>query len=269
MKRRLSVNIFVYFLWVPFLVMVNGVQGAMAGASEKSLLVGHMVSRGEVRFEARENIWKPVEPSAFPLFKGTKVKTENGIAAIILPDVGQIEVGENSLFSYDERGDFLLFEGSISFRIREAAERRFGVGRLSIVSSRSYQASGSPSSAPDHNQEMIGSISIHPNGAVTVKTLQGSLAVIDERQTVLASLSSNQEVTIPSASVRSRGKAVAARASDPATDERDDRDDRKLLGLPIGDWIGIGVGAIGLGLLSVGIYDEVTYKDHDRIPVCP
>ena len=93
MRNRLSLKVLVYFLCVSFLVMMNGFQGMMTEAKEKSLPIGQMTSKGEVKFEAKENTWETAEPSAFPLFQGTKVKTEKGVAVILLPeDHGQIEV---------------------------------------------------------------------------------------------------------------------------------------------------------------------------------
>ncbi len=101
MRNHLVTRFFAYSLCASFLVMMNGFQGMKTEAKEKVLPIGQMISKGEVKFEAKENTWKTVELSAFPLFQGTKVKTEKGVAVIFLPDYGQIEIGENSLFSFD------------------------------------------------------------------------------------------------------------------------------------------------------------------------
>jgi hypothetical protein len=212
MKNHLSAKAFIFFLCVSFLVMTNVLQGRMTEAGENSLPIGQMISGGEVTYEAKENIWKAVEPSAFPLFQGTKVRTEEGVAVILLPDLGQIGVGENSLISYDQRDYLRLHQGSIDFRIQTTAEMRFGIGEISIVPSRSFQASGNPSSTHHKNEEIIGSISVHPNGRVMVRSLQGSLTVMDQGQTVLAALSSMREVTIPSTHGKSEAKVTVAHA---------------------------------------------------------
>ena len=267
MRNSLSVKVFVYFLCVSFLVMMNGFRGRVAEAKEKSLPIGLMISRGEVKFEAKENIWKLVEPSAFPLFQGTRIKTEKGVAVIFLQDLGQVRVGQNSLFSYDQRDRLLLFQGSIDFRIRTAAEMRFGIGTISIVPSRSFQASRNSSSISNKNEEVIGSISVHSNGGVTVKTIQGSLTVIDQGQTVLAALSSGQDVTIPFASVKSGTRVVVAQASDPATAGSEGA---KGSGFSVWEWVGVGVAIAGVAGIAVYGY-ESTRRDggDDFIPICP
>jgi hypothetical protein len=230
----------------------------------KGLPIGQMISRGEVKFEAKENTWKTVEPSAFPIFQGTKVKTEKGVAVILLPkDHGQIEVGQNSLFSFDQRDRLLLLQGSIDFRIQTAAEVRFGAGEISIVPSRSLQATRDPSSVPYKNEEIIGSISIHSDGAVTVRTLQGSLTVIDQRQTVLAALSSKEELTLPSASVKTGPRVMVAQTSGTAAGGSEGSE---FLGLSTWEWVGVGVGMAGMA--GVAVYAEESTKVHDQIPIC-
>jgi hypothetical protein len=267
MRNRLSPKFFVYFLCVSFIVMMNGFQGMKTEAKEKGLPIGQMISKGEVKFEAKENIWKTVEPSAFPLFQGTKVKTEKGVAVILLPkDHGQIEVGQNSLFSFDQEDRLLLFQGSIDFRIQAAAEMRFGTREISIVPSRSLQATRNPSSVPYKNEEIIGSISIHPDGGVTVRTLQGSLTVIDQRQTVLAALSSKEELTIPSASVKTGPRVMVAQTDGtPAGGS----EGSELLGLSTWEWVGVAVGAAAITTAIVLVSEHNKNKHHDYIRVCP
>jgi hypothetical protein len=225
-----------------------------------------MISKGEVKFEAKENTWKTVELSAFPLFQGTRVKTEKGVAVIFLPDYGQIEIGQDSLFSFDQKDHLLLLQGSIDFRIHTAAGMRFGTEEISIVPSRSLQAARNPSSVPYKNEEIIGSISIHPDGAVTVRTLQGSLTVIDQRQTVLAALSSKEELTLPSASVKTGPRVMVAQTSGPAAGGSEGSE---FLGLSTWEWVGLGVGitAIGTGIVLVSEHNKD--RHHDRIPFCP
>lgn len=260
MRNSLRVKVLVHFLCISFLVMVN----VVAQAGEKSLPIGLMMSKGEVKFEAKENTWKPVEPSAFPIFQCTRVKTEQGDAIISLPDLGQVRVGQNSLFSYDRRDRLLLFQGSIEFRIRAAAEMRFAVGKISIESSRSLQASANPSSISDKSEEVIGSISIHPNGGVTVKTIQGSLTVIDGEQTVLAALSSGQDLIIPSAPVKSGKRVAVAQADDPATGGGEGKATSEF---SVWEWIG--VGASVAGAVGLPVYGFASGRGSDSTPVCP
>ena len=148
MKKRFGLNVFIYFLCVSFLIMMSGFPRTIAEAKEKGLPIGEMVSKGEVKFEARENVWKGVESSHFPIFQGTKIKTEKGIAIVTLSNNSQIEVSPNSLFSLDQDDRFVLSQGSIEFRIPSASEINFKVGNLSILKSRTLQATKDPSAAP-------------------------------------------------------------------------------------------------------------------------
>jgi len=118
MRKGFVFKAFIYFLSVSFLLMMNGLPAMGAEVKGKSIsIVGEMVSRGEVKFEARENVWKKVESSHFPIFQGTKIRTEKGNATITLTENSQIEVSPNSLFSLDYGDQFVLSLGSIQFRI--------------------------------------------------------------------------------------------------------------------------------------------------------
>jgi hypothetical protein len=68
MKNGRYQKAFVYFLSVSFLLMMNGFPGAIAQAKEIGLPIGEMVSRGEVKFEVRDKVWKNVDLSHFPIF---------------------------------------------------------------------------------------------------------------------------------------------------------------------------------------------------------
>jgi hypothetical protein len=264
MRNHIIAKVFVYFICVSFLVMMNGFKEMMTEAREENLPIGQMISKGKVKIETKENIWKLVEPSAFPLFQGTKVKTEKGVAVILLQDLGQIEVRQNSLFSFDQKDCLLLFQGSIDFRIQTAAEMKFRTGDISIVPSRSLQASRNPSPVSYKNEETIGSISIHPNGAVTVRTLLGSLKVINQKQTVLAALSSKEEITIPSTTVKTGPKVMVAQASDTVAGGSEGS---KFLSLSLWEWVGVGVGMAGMA--GAAVYAEESTEVHDHIPICP
>ncbi|NWF93117.1 MAG: hypothetical protein HXY46_09375 [Syntrophaceae bacterium] len=154
-----------------------------------------------MKFEARENVWRKVESSHFPIFQGTRIKTEKGIAVVTLSNNSQIEVGPASLFSFDQSEQFVLSQGSIEFRIPAASETNFRAGNLYISKSRVLEATkGSASAVPD-NEETIGSISIRPDGSVMVRSIKGKLTVMNREGAVLASLSSKDSVTIPSITV--------------------------------------------------------------------
>ena len=209
-------KVFIYFLCGSFLLMMNGFPEMAAEAKEKLLPIGEMVSKGEVRFEARQNVWKGVESSHFPIFQGTKIKIEKGIAFLTLSNNSQIQVSPNSLFFFDQNDRFVLSQGSIEFRIPSASEVDFKVGNLSILKSRTLQATKDPSATPPSEEETIGSISIHTNGNVTVKCIQGKLTVMSQDRVVLAALSSKDSVTIPFTTVGGKPPVMVAQVGEVA-----------------------------------------------------
>lgn len=214
MERRFRFKVFIYFLCGSFLLMMSGFPGVFAEAKDKGVPVGEMVSKGEVKFEARENVWKGVEPSHFPLFQGTKIKTEKGLALVTLSNDSQIEVSPYSLFSAEQNDQFLLSQGSIEFRIPSTSEINFKVGNLSILKSRTLQAAKGFSVAPQSDEETIGSISIHGDGSVTVKSVKGKLTIMNQDQVVLAALSSKESITIPSTTVGVKPPVMVAQVAE-------------------------------------------------------
>lgn len=213
MKKGFGIKkMFIYFLCISFLLMMNGFPIIEVNAKPNMIPIGEMVSRGEVKFEARQNVWKEVESSYFPIFQGTKIKTEKGVAIITLSSNSQIEVGSNSLFSFDQNDQFILYQGSIDFRIPYASEINFKAGNLSIIKSRVLEATKGPSIITQKTQETIGSILIHSNGSVTVKSVQGNLSILNQDHVVLAALTSKDSVTIPSITVGGPSKVMVAQA---------------------------------------------------------
>ncbi len=264
MEKRFVCRTFVYFLCISFLLLTNGFHMMIAQGKEIDRPIGEMFSKGEVKFESRENIWKNVESSNFPVFQGVKIKTQKSVAAVALENNSQIDVGENSLFSFDQNEWLHLFQGQINFRISPTAELNFKVGNLIITKSRSLQASKSPIMAAPKNEETIGSISIHSNGSATIRSVQGHLSILGRDRTVLAALSPRDSVTIPSITVKSSPKVMVAQAGETAKSE----EDRKVLGISTWGWVGIfgGVAAI------TGIVIAVSAGQGggiDFVPRCP
>jgi hypothetical protein len=223
MKKRFGFKVFIYFLCGSFLLMMNGFPRSIAEAKEKVIPIGEMVSKGEVKFEARQNVWKGVESSHFPIFQGTKIKIEKGVAIVTLSTNSQIEVSPNSLFSFDQNDQFILSQGSIEFRIPSGSEINFKVGNLSILKSPILQATKDPSAVPPNGKEVIGSISIHANGSVTVKTIQGKLSILNQDHVVLAALSSKDSVTIPSITVGGKPPVMVAVVGDTGPSEETEK----------------------------------------------
>ena len=266
MKKGLFQKTFIYVLSVSFLLTMNGFHGAIAQAKEIALPIGEMVSKGEVKFEARDKVWKKVDPSHFPIFQGVKIKTEKGTSILALADNCQIEVGENSLLSFDQNDRLHLLQGSLDFRIPATAGMEFKVGALLVLPSRSLQASKSPSAVLPKIEEAIGSIWIHSNGAVTIKSSKGSLSILSEDRVVLATLSSKDTVTLPSVTVKTPARTMVAQAGETAR-EVEKKEERRLDALY---WVGAGVVVVGAAA-GVGIWYNQKRK-HDREecrPICP
>ena len=238
MKRGFAFKALVYLLCVSFLLLANGFHTMIAEAKEMGRPMGEMVSRGEVKFEARKTVWKDVELSQFPIFQGVAIKTAKGASLITLGGNRQIEVGENSLFSFDRNDQMHLTQGTIGFRLPSTAELSFKVGDLTVIKSKSLQASKNPSAVSPNSEATIGSISIHSNGAVTVKSLQGSLSILNQERVVVAALSSKHTVTIPSAAVKGASKVMVAQAGETAAPGAEP-EQWEFLGLTTWWWVAI------------------------------
>ncbi len=263
MRKGMIYRSFIYFLSISFLLLVNGFPGMVAEAKEPKLPIGEMISRGDVKFEARENVWKKVETSHFPVFQGVKIKTERGAAAIALANTGQIEVGPNSLFYFDQMDRFVLSEGNIQFLIPSGSEVNFKVGNLSISKSRTVQASKDPRSAPQKSEETIGTIHMHSNGSVTVSAIQGKLSILNQDRIILAALSSKDSVTIPSVTVGGKPRMMVAQAG--KTTEGSEAGE--FLGLSTWTWVGIGLGVVGAGAIGYAIGRQ--HEEKEYVPICP
>ncbi len=254
---------FIYFLVISFLLAVNGFHRMVAEAKGKALPLGEMVSRGEVKFESRENIWKNVESSHFPIFQGVRVKIGKGMAHLSLTNGGVIEVKPNSLFSFTSEESLSLSQGGIEFRIPSGSELNFKIGKISISKDKPLQASRIPLSGKG-SEEVIGSIQIHSNGALTLKTTQGKLMVLDEGHTVLAAVSPKEAITLPSSAIKIPPRTMVAQAGETAAAGTTGGG---FLGLSTWTWVGIAAAAVAVGaIVGVAVSQE---DDEDRIPLCP
>jgi hypothetical protein len=277
MRKGLVFKIFVYFLSFSFLLLINGFPRMIAEAKEGTLPVGEMVSRGEVKFESKENVWAKVEPFHFPIFQKVKMKTENGAAVIALANNGQIDVGQNSIFSFDQMDQLHLSQGQIDFRIPSNTDLDFRVGNLMVTKSRPLRAGkGSPSISVKSN-ETIGGISIHSNGSVIIKSIQGSLSILDQDRTVVAALSSGDSVTIPSIMAKSASRVTVAQAGETGRGLPDAKISRTDVGAAgagvkeaiLGPWEWGGIGLAALTLAGVITWAVSTHEEEEeRVPIC-
>jgi hypothetical protein len=244
---------------------MNGFPGMRVEANERVRPIGEMVSRGQVKFEAKENVWKNVEVSNFPIFYGVKIKTHKGLASIAIEDDSQIEVGKNSLLYFDQDG-LHLDQGQINFRISPLFKMSFIVGNLTVTKHTALQAGRNLSTVVPANRETMGSISIHSNGSVTIKSVDGRLSILDKERKVLSALSSRESVTIPSTATSNSREIVVAQAAGPASSGF--ATGGEFLGMSAGSWGILAGGVLGIGGMA-GESARMDARDRDYIPICP
>jgi hypothetical protein len=255
-------KIFVYFLSVSFLLMMSGFPSVVAEAKEIGRPIGEMVSTGEVKFESRDNVWKNVEPSHFPIFQGVKIKTEKGASIVTLASNSQIDLGQNTFLSFDQNDRLHLIQGIVNFRIPSTADLSFKVGELTIIKSQSLQASKNTMAVSPKSEETIGSIFLHPDGSITVKSIQGSLSAVNQNHVVLASLSSKDSVTIPSTTLKDSPKVTVAQAGE-TKGEGEVKNDKDYT------WYYVAGGVVGAAALGVGIWALTKGGGGgDHFPIC-
>ena len=263
MKKGLIFRMFVYFLSVSFLLLMNEFPRIIAEANQ-NIPVGQMVSRGGVKFEVGKNSWEKVE-TPFPVFEGMRIRTEKGEAVLALAEKTRIEIGSDSLFYFDQSDQFNLLQGRINFRIQPDFPLRFKVGNLWISKSYPLQtAKGSPIPLTK-DKEFSGSILMHTKGSVTVKSVQGLISITNEDGALLASLSTGESITLPSVVAASKPTIMAANAEPKSTEG------------PLEEgllskwetWFGIVAAVAVVGVTAgVVIWAANRDEDHER-PVCP
>ena len=247
MRMGKAYRSFVYFLCASLLLLMNGFPSMIAEAKDRNVPIGEMVSRGDVKFEAKENLWKNVESSHFPIFQGVKIKTEKGAAVIALANNSQIEVGQDSFFFFDGANRLNLHLGRVDFRIPADSDMDLKVRNLTIIKSRTMQAGKGPAVAVPKSEEITGAVFIHPNGSVTLKSFQGAFSVLGQDRTHLAALSSKETITIPAATASGNGKWVVAQVP-PGKDDEEKKKKEGAVILGEGGISPLLLGAIGVGL---------------------
>jgi hypothetical protein len=214
MLKRIKKVFFCFLCTIPFL-MGGGVQRVESAVKEKNLPIGEMVWNGDVTLEVRENRWIRVEGTPFPVFKGLKLKTGIGTAAISLSNNCQIEVTPNSLVSFPRPDQVTLLKGEVNFRFPNAGRTQLSAGSLSVMRSPSLQASRSSAPVYQRMEESVGTASLSPGGSLTVKTERGKLFVLDQDRNVVATLSSKESVRIPPTQVLGKERVMVAQAGGP------------------------------------------------------
>jgi len=273
-RNKFTCKVFIYSLCFSFLLSMSDLPRMGTEAKEIGFPIGEMVSRGDVRFEAREKVWKNIESSHFPIFQKGKIRTEKGIGIIALANNCQIEVGPYSILSFDQVDRFHILQGKINFRIPSGTEVSFKVGSLSVTKSRVLQAAKNPAmGSSNRNEETLGSVSLHSNGSVTVKSLQGSVSILDQDRVVLAALSNKEAITIPSIMTSGKSRTMVAQVGEIKEERLEEEipgaKEWEYLGLNASDWIAVSFAAAIIGGLTYAFWPEEDKDRAERVPLCP
>jgi len=167
------------------------------GGKEMSFPIGRMISQGNVRMEVKEKIWRTVESPYAPVLKGNKIKVEQGTATISLSNNSLIEVRPNSLLSFEQEAQLNLLEGGIHFKIPSTAQMTFKIGALSVTKPYPLISQKGTAKALTGEEETHGSLFLFPDGSLGVRSVHGSLLILDHENRVLTTPPSNEPITIP------------------------------------------------------------------------
>jgi hypothetical protein len=246
-----------YLICVSLLLQLGGFSKISAEEKGKTIPIGEMVSRGEVQFEAKEKTWKKVELSYFPIFEGTKIRTEKGSAIISLKNDNQIEMGPGAILFFDRKDQIRLFQGRIHFRLGSPEAISINIGKITLANTPYVQAASTNRLVAKKNIAEIGTVLVDSNDSVTIRSTQGQFRVLDQQGVLLASISSKEFLKIPYRIIetppaeKSQPMIVAQVGEIPPSQE----EEGTYLGLSKWTWVGIGAGVVGvagIALLAAG-----------------
>jgi hypothetical protein len=265
---------FIYFVCFSFLLSISSFPIMDAEAKEISFPIGELVSRGDVKFEVKEKVWKNIASSRYPIFQKGRIMTDEGTGIITLANNCQVEIYQHSILTFDQMDRLNLSQGKVNFRIPSGTEVIFKVGNLTVTKPRVMQATKSATTASPKSEETIGSISLHPNGSVTVKSLQGSLSILNEDRVVLAGLSSKESITLPSIMASGKSRTMVAQAGEIKEERREEKiagaQEWEYLGLNAIEWIAVGYAAALVGGLIYAFWPEdEKVRRAEQVPSCP
>lgn len=218
MRRRLGFKICAYVLCFSFTLLSTGYSKLAFAASEKTFPIGEMISAGDVKFEARQNVWKGVENTHFPVFADVRIKTESGGTIIALSNNSRLEVDQKSIVSIDQKYQVHLWQGNVVVRIPASGETAIKIGKLVVTRAQVRQASTGGLAVAPRNEESIGSVSLQANGAVTVRSIRGQFVILNEERALVADVQSPQSLTIPSLTAQGNKALVVAQAPGEGTE---------------------------------------------------
>ena len=201
MMRGFIFKLFTYLICVSFLLQMGGYSKIFAEEKGKNFPLGGMVSRGEVKFEAKDKTWRKVEPDYFPVFQGSKIKTEKGAAVISLGNDNQIEMGPDTILLFDGGRQIRLLQGQIHFHVDSPEGISIRAGKVTVANSPYSQVASTDISVSEKKAADVGTVILHSNDSVTIQSNQGRFFVFNQQRVVLAALSSKESLRIPSDSV--------------------------------------------------------------------
>ncbi len=265
-----------------FFLTVSGFPGTVIQATDAKFPIGEMISKGGVRFEARDNVWKSIDSSHFPVFEKGKIKTEQGAGMVTLGNSCHLEIAQNSVISFEQVDRVHLTQGRVSFRIPSSKEMTIRVGSLAVTKPRVQQASKGAAIIPAKSEDTVGSVTLHSNGSVTIRNLQGSLSILDQDRVVVAALSSKESITIPATMASGKSYKMMAQAGEVRESKRETQNvidqEWTYLGLNAIEWIAVGYAALLVGGLTYAFWPEgdkdrtvgqVRTVEQEQVPICP
>ena len=261
-----------------FFLTISGFREAVTQAKDAKFPIGEMISKGGVRFEAKENVWKSIDSSHFPVFEKGKIKTEQGTGRVTLVNSCHLEIAQNSALSFEQVDRVHLTKGRVNFRIPSGKEMTIKVGSLAVTKPRVQQASKGTAIIPARNIDTVGSITLHSNGSVTIRNLQGSLSIVDQNLVVVAALSSKESITIPATMASGKSYKMMAQAGEIRESQRVTQNvidqEWTYLGLNSVEWIAVGYAAVLAGVLTYAYWpesddDDTVAVEPEQIPICP
>jgi hypothetical protein len=177
--------------------LIKFVGAEQEGRRELDLPIGTVISQGNVKMEVRDKVWRTLESSYSPILKGKKIRIENGTARMSLSNNSLIEAGPNCLLSFEDESQLNLLGGGIHFRIPATAQMNFRIGALSVRKPHRLTSQKGLTTALIREEGSEGFLFLHPDGSLKVRSVQGSLSILDHENRALTTLSSDESITIP------------------------------------------------------------------------
>jgi hypothetical protein len=167
----------------------------------------------------------------------------------------QIEVGQNSIVSFERKDRLRLSQGRIDFRISSPEDLIFKVGNLTVIKTPSLQAAQKPPLVSQKQEVTIGAIFLRPNGGVTIQSTEGQLTILNQERIVFAAVPSKESLTIPSTIVE---RPPAGKTLGMILAQVGDTEPAPVEGAPAAaqeastGFSAWGWGAVGLAFLGIG-----------------